>query len=68
MIDTLRGADASAVIYSITETAKANNLKIYDYLVYVLTELSKCIQDFNTEIPERLYPWSEDFPKHLFKQ
>ena len=68
MIDTLRGADASAVLYSVTETAKANNLKIYDYLVYLLTELPKYIHDFNTEIPEHLYPWSEDFPKELFKK
>ena len=68
MIDTLRGADASAVLYSVTETAKANNLKIYDYLVYLLTELPKYIHDFNTEIPEHLYPWSENFPKELFKK
>ena len=68
MIDTLRGADASAVLYSVTETAKANNLKIYDYLVYLLTELPKYIHDFTTEVPENLYPWSEDFPKKLFKK
>ncbi len=41
MIDTKSGAEASAAIYSIVETAKANNLKIYDYLTYLLTELSK---------------------------
>lgn len=52
----------------LTETAKANNLKIYDYLVYLLTELPKYIHYFNTEIPEHLYPWSEDFPKELFKK
>lgn len=32
MIDTIAGAEASAIIYSIAETAKANNLKPYDYL------------------------------------
>ncbi len=68
MIDTMRGADASAVLYSITETAKANNLKIYDYLVYLLTELPKYIHDLSTEVPEHLYPWSENFPKELFKK
>ena len=68
MIDTIRGADASAVLYSITETAKANNLKIYDDLVYLLTELPKYIHDLSTEVPEHLYPWSENFPKELFRK
>lgn len=31
MIDTVAGAKSSAIIYSIAETAKANNLKPYDY-------------------------------------
>ena len=31
MIDTIAGAKSSAIIYSIAETAKANNLKPYDY-------------------------------------
>ena len=32
MIDTINGANSSAIIYSIAETAKANNLKPYDFL------------------------------------
>ena len=67
MIDTKSGAEASAGIYSIVETAKMNNLKIYDYLAYLLTELSKTMQDLNTEIPERLLPWSEELPDHVRK-
>ena len=31
MIDTIAGAESSAIIYSLAETAKANNLKPYDY-------------------------------------
>ena len=68
MIDTIRGAGSSSVMYSIVETAKANNLKIYDFLVYLLTELPKFIHGFNTEVPEHLYTWSENFPKELFKK
>ena len=34
MIDTINGAHSSAIIYSIAETAKANNLKPYDYFVW----------------------------------
>ena len=31
MIDTVNGANSSAIIYSIAETAKANNLKPFAY-------------------------------------
>ena len=31
-INTIRGAQASAIIYSITETARANNLNVYYYI------------------------------------
>nr|WP_300817805.1 IS66 family transposase [uncultured Acetatifactor sp.] len=41
MIDTVAGAKSSAIIYSIAETAKANNLKPYDYFEYLLTEIPK---------------------------
>lgn len=36
MIDTINGAKASAIIYSIVETAKANSLKPFDYVQYLL--------------------------------
>ena len=68
MVDTKSGAEASAAMYSIVETAKANNLKMYDYLVYLLTELSKIIHDFCTEVPERLLPWSSELPDNLYKK
>lgn len=35
MIDTVAGAEASAMIYSIAETVKANNLKTYNYFKYL---------------------------------
>ena len=39
-VDSIRGAEASAIMYSLVETAKANGLRVYDYLEYVLTELA----------------------------
>ncbi len=45
MIDTIAKAKASAIIYSIAETAKANNLKPYDYFEYLLTEIPKHLDD-----------------------
>lgn len=41
MINTIHGAKSSAIIYSIVETAKANNLKPFDYVQYLLEEVPK---------------------------
>lgn len=35
---SVRGAEASAIMYCLVETAKANNLRVYEYLEYELTE------------------------------
>ena len=37
--DTARGARASATVYSLIETAKANGLEPYDYLRHVLEHI-----------------------------
>ena len=50
-INTVRGARASAIIYSITETARANNLNVYYYMKHVLTELSE-LTDKNRNIEQ----------------
>ena len=39
--DTVAGAEASAILYSLIETAKANGHEPYDYMRYVLTELPR---------------------------
>lgn len=68
MIDSIKGAKASAGIYSIIETAKLNNLKLYDYINYLLEELPKyCTNNPDTEIPDNLLPWSKDLPDKLRK-
>lgn len=67
MIDTINGATSSAIIYSIAETAKANNLKPYDYFEYLLTEIQKHEEDTNTDFLKALLPWSERLPEHIRK-
>ncbi len=59
MIDTIKGAEASAIIYSIVETAKANNLRTYDYLELLLTEIPNHLDDKNFDYFENLMPWSD---------
>ena len=39
--DSVKGAQTSAVIYSLSETAKLNNLRPYYYFKHLLTELPK---------------------------
>lgn len=43
VINTMRGAQASAIIYSVTETARANNLNVYYYSSHLLAELPQLI-------------------------
>ena len=67
MIDTIKGAQASAVLYSIVETCKANDIKIYEYIRYLLEELPKTIHDLTVEVPDRLLPWSKELPDNIYK-
>ena len=55
---TVHGAEASAMIYSLVETAKANNLKIYEYLKYLLEKIPEHMEDTNLEFTDDLLPWS----------
>ncbi len=55
--DTVRGANASANLYSLIETARANNMEPYSYLRRVLTELPRA----NTVADvEALLPYDAD--------
>ena len=55
--DTPEGASASAAIYSIIETAKANGLDLYKYLQLLLMYMPDW--DNSEEYLEDLMPWSE---------
>lgn len=68
MIDTINGAKASAIIYSIAETAKANNLKPYDYFEHILNEIPKHMDDSDRSFLEDLLPWSEKLPEGIRKK
>ncbi|PMK32497.1 hypothetical protein BCU02_01495 [Vibrio lentus] len=48
---TQNGADASAMLYSIVETAKANGLILYDYMVKCMKELAKAEPDIDALLP-----------------
>ena len=67
VIDTINGAESSAIIYSIVETAKANRLKPYEYVVHLLTEIPKHMDDRNQDFLKDLLPWSPELPAHIRK-
>ena len=67
MIDSIAGAKSSAIIYSLAETAKANNLKPYDYFEYLLTEIPEHLDDTDRSFCEDLLPWSDKLPSKCRK-
>ena len=59
---SIRGADASALVYSITETALLNGLKPYVYLTYVLDQMRQLGPFPKPEEIDCLLPWSDELP------
>ena len=58
--DTTKGAEASAVVYTLVETAKANGIDPSHYLNYVLLNIRYMDQSPSNEELEKFLPWSED--------
>ena len=58
--DTSRGARASATVYSLIETAKANGLEPYDYFRHVLKHIAAAD---TVEKIEALLPWNAEMTK-----
>ena len=55
--NTPRGARASAVIYSIVETAKENNLNPYAYLTHLFEKLPN-LDSRDNDLLDQLLPWN----------
>lgn len=60
--NTPRGAKASAVIYSIVETAKANGLKPQAYLQHLFEQLPQLSDPTDAQALSKLAPWSASLP------
>lgn len=61
--DTPAGATSSAIMYSIVETAKANDVNVYHYLTYLLERLPSI--DGSDESFEDLCPWNESVKQEI---
>lgn len=58
--DTPKGASASAAVYSLIETAKANGLNVYAYLRHLLLYMPSTEWQRHPEELDDLMPWSTD--------
>ena len=63
LIESSNGAHASAIIYSLVETAKANYLNVYQYFELLLTEIPKHMNDTDLKFIEELLPWAPHVQK-----
>lgn len=66
VIDTPRGADMTALYYSLTETAKLNHLNPYKWYTYFLTEMMHHRDKLNDpDFLDSLLPWSDSLPDDI---
>ena len=56
--DTTKGAEASAIVYSLVESAKANGVEPFAYLQHVLVELPYLGKTHSHQELESLMPWA----------
>ena len=61
--DTSKGASASAAVYSIIETAKANGLNVFAYLQHLLLYMPDTDWQNHPEELDDLMPWSPEVQK-----
>ena len=67
--DSVKGAESSAIVYSLVETAKANGIEPYEYLLLILTMLPYLGKSPAHEELEKLMPWhpAVQHRKHIRK-
>ena len=58
--NTTNGAQASASVYSIVETAKANGLNPYQYFKFLLERMPSANRNYSDGFLTSLMPWCDD--------
>ena len=61
--DTPNGAQASAIVYTMVEMAKANGVNVYHYLTYLLEKQPN--DSMSDEELDQLAPWNENVKAEL---
>ncbi len=60
--DSVDGAAANAILYSLVESARLNKLNIYEYMNYILSVITDLNYINNPNLLDELMPWSENLP------
>jgi hypothetical protein len=63
--DSVEGANANAIYYSLIESAKVNNLNINKYIRYLLDKLPQLEGEQTGNEIERYLPWSKELPEEI---
>lgn len=63
--DTVEGAKTNAVMYSLVESAKLNNLNIEKYIKYLLEEIPQLDNPSDKKVLEKYLPWSKELPADI---
>ena len=58
LIESSNGAKASAILYSLVETAKANGLNTFEYFNLLLSEIPQHMDDRDLKFIDDLLPWT----------
>jgi transposase len=68
LIESSNGARTSAMLYSLVETAKANQINTYNYFNLLLSEIPKHMDDTDLRFIDDLLPWSPRVQKECPSQ
>ena len=66
--NTISGAKATAILYTLVETAKANNADPYYYLKYLLDSMPAHMDDHDRSFLADMMPWSDRFKAYVAKE
>ncbi len=62
IIDSIKWAQTSTIVYSIVETANVSKLKPYEYWRHMLSVMMVHMNDADSAYLVNLMPWSENLP------
>ena len=68
VITPIKGAESSAIVYSLVEAAKPNSIDLYGYLFYVLSVLPHFGRSVSNERLEKLMTCSKEMQQRYKKE
>jgi len=66
--NTINGANATAILYTLVETARANKVDPYYYLKFLLDSMPAHMDDHDRSFLADMMPWSEAFKVYAAKE